>query len=208
LTMFMSQREQLVRMVNNGVSDYANSEKTAQDATRLGRTLGSVALNLAAFTIYNLAWAALIHKKKKDVKDLSRDFIKDIISLPFFGKYLAKSFEIVFNVFADKPVFRQELDDGVVEAILSEILIEAIPSFARAGKHFVTKEKYTSGPNKGREKWEVELFVAIDSLAETFASLKGIPYYGAKDIVKSVKSLTTTADPARANRAGANRKGR
>ncbi len=187
-TMFMSQREQIVRMVNNGISDFANSDKTSADATRLGRVLGTVAMNLAAFSTYNFAWALLVQRKKKDVEDFARDFLKDILSLPFFGKYLAKSLEITFNVMAEKPVFNQEFDAGAVESILKAILIDAIPNFARAGKHYVTGEKYQRGPNRGKLKWTNELLVATDSLIDALASLKGLPYYGAKDIVKSVKA--------------------
>ena len=188
LTMFMSQREQLVRMVNNGITDYVNSEKTVEDATRLGRSIGAVTLSMTAFTLYNFAWALLIHKKKRDVLDLAKSFFKDILSLPFFGKYIAKSFEIVFNILTDKPVFRQSFDEGPIEGILGRILIEAIPNFARAATHYTTGEKYKSGPNKGEEKWKNELLVATDALVDAIASLKGIPYYGAKDIARSVKA--------------------
>lgn len=188
LTMFMSQREQLVRMVNNGVSDYINSKKTTDDATRLGRTLGTVALNLAAFTLYNFAWAVLIKRKKRDLWDLGKFFLTDILSLPFFGKYIAKSFEITFNALVGKPVFSRSFDEGPIEGILGRILIEAIPNFALAGKHFVTKERYQSGPNRGKEKWQIELLVAVDAVVDAVASLRGIPYYGAKDIVTSVKA--------------------
>ncbi len=186
LTMFMSQREQLVRMINNGVSDYANSEKSAEDTVRLGRTLGSIALNMAIFTLFNLAWATLIQRKERDVKDLGKSFMKDMLSLPFFGKYLATSFDLTFSVLTGKPVFKQQFDEGPIEGILSDILIQAIPNFARAGKHFVSKEKYKSGPNKGEEKWKNELLVAVDGLVDAIASLKGLPYFGAKDIVKSI----------------------
>ncbi len=188
LTMFMSQREQLVRMVNNSITDYVNSEKTAEDATRIGRSIGAVTLSMTAFTLYNFAWALLIHKKKRDVLDLAKSFFKDILSLPFFGKYIAKSFEIVFNVLTDKPVFRQSFDEGPIEGILGRILIEAIPNFARAATHYTTGEKYKSGPNKGEEKWKNELLVATDALVDAIASLKGIPYYGAKDIARTVKA--------------------
>ena len=188
LTMFMSQREQLVRMVNNSITDYVNSEKTPEDATRLGRSIGAVTLSMTAFTLYNFAWAVLIHKKKRDVLDLAKSFFKDILSLPFFGKYIAKSFEIVFNILTDKPVFRQSFDEGPIEGILGRILIEAIPNFARAATHYTTGEKYKSGPNKGEEKWKNELLVATDALVDAIASLKGIPYYGAKDIARSVRA--------------------
>ena len=197
LTMFMSQREQLVRMFNNGVADYVNSDKTTQDATRLGKVLGTVAMNLAAFTLYNFAWAVLIRKKKRDVKDLGKNFIKDILSLPFFGKYIAKSFELVFNVLVDKPVFQEDFGDGPIETILRQILIDAIPGFTRAGKHFVTKERYQSGPNRGEEKWKNELLVAIDALVEAITSLKGIPYRGAKNIVKITKAQLTKSETKR-----------
>ncbi len=189
LTMFMSQREQLVRMINNGVADYINSKKTAEDATRLGRTLGTVALNMAAFTLYNFGWAVLIHRKKRDLIDLGKFFLNDILSLPFFGRYLARSFEITFNVLTGKPVFSRDFDEGPIEGILGRILLEAIPNFALAGKHFVTKERYgRNHPLQGQDKWKNELLVAVDALVDAFASLKGIPYYGAKDIVKSVKA--------------------
>lgn len=189
LTMFMSQREQLVRMVNNGIADYVNSKKTIEDATRLGRTLGTVALNLAAFTLYNFAWAVLIHRKKRDIWDLGKFFLNDILSLPFFGKYIARSFEITFNALVGRPIFSRDFDEGPIEGILGRILLEAIPNFALAGKHFVTKEKYGRGhPLRGQERWKNELLVAVDALVDAIASLKGIPYYGAKDIVKSVKA--------------------
>lgn len=194
LTMFMSQREQMVRMVNNGISDFANSEKTLQDATRLGKALGAVTMNMIAFTIYNFAWALLIQRRKKDVEDLGRDFFKDILSLPFFGKYPAKGFEMTFNFLTDKPVFNKEFDAGAVESILAGILLDAIPNFARAGQHFVTGEKYQRGPNRGELKWPTELLVATDALIDAFAALKGLPYYGAKDIVKSVKAQITGGD--------------
>jgi hypothetical protein len=195
LTMFMSQREQLVRMVNNGVSDYVNSKKTNEDALRLGRILGSVAMNLAAFTAYNLAWAVLIKKRHKDVADAMRDAVKDVLSLPFFGGWFAEAFGYYFNIFADKPTFGQSgFQDGTIEGILKDILLDGIGGFALAGKHFVTEEKYKSGPNKGKLKWKTELFVAIDSMANAIASLKGLPYYGAKDIAQTVIAQTKTDD--------------
>lgn len=197
LTMFMSQREQLVRMVNNSIADFVNSKKTGDDAARMGRALGTIALNLAAFTLYNFAWATLIQKKKKDVSDLIKMFLTDILSLPFFGKYIAKSTEITFNVLTDKPVFREDFSDGPIETNLRLILLESIPNFARAGKHFVTKEKYKSGPNRGKEKWTIELFVAVDALVEAVASLKGIPYRGAKSIGKIVKAQLPEEKPTR-----------
>lgn len=198
LTMFMSQREQLVRMVNNGISDFANSDKTTADTARLGRVLGTVAMNLAAFSVYNFAWALLIQRRKKDVEELARDFMKDVLSLPFFGKYLAKSFEITFNFQTDRPVFNQQFDDGAVETILNDILIVAAPNFWRAGIHFINGEKYKRpSPLAGQPKWQNELLVATDSLIDALASLKGLPYYGAKDIFKSVKAQVIRDEPRR-----------
>ena len=194
LTMFMSQREQLVRMVNNGIADYINSKKTLEDATRLGRTLGTVVLNLVAFTIYNFGWAVLIQRKKREVWDLAKFFLTDILSLPFFGKYIAKSFEISFNALTGKPVFKRSFDEGPIEGILGQILIQAIPNFALSAKHFVTEERYQSGANKGELKWPIELLVATDALVDAVSSLKGIPYFGAKDIAKSVKAQLTDED--------------
>jgi hypothetical protein len=201
LTMFMSQREQLVRMVNNGISDYVNSEKTNEDALRLGRTLGSIALNLAAFSAYNLAWAVIIKKRDKDVLDALRDAMKDVISLPFFGGWFAQAFGYYFNIFTEKSTFGQRgFQDGTIEGILKNILIDGIGGFAMAGKHFVTKEKYQGGPNSNELKWKTELFVAIDSLAGAVASLKGLPYYGATDIVDTVKVQVKSEDKKRKQR--------
>lgn len=197
-TMFMSQREQMIRMVNNGIADFANSEKTTEDQVRLGRSLGAVALNMVLFTIYNAAWAVLIQKRKKDVLDLLRDVFSDAISLPFFGTYFSKLFELIFNTFADKPTFHQfDFDDGPIIGILQEILLEGVGGFARAGKHMVTGEKYRAGPNRGELKWKNEMLVATDALVDGFASLKGIPYHGAKDIVKSVKAQFTEQERKR-----------
>jgi len=185
-------------MVNNGIADFANSDKAAEDQVRLGRSLGAVAMNMVLFSIYNAAWAVLIQKRKKDVLDLMRDVFSDALSLPFFGSYFAKLFEISFNTFADKPTFnRLDFDDGPLVDILQGILLEGIGGFARAGKHLVTGEKYRAGPNRGELKWKNELLVATDALVDGFASLKGIPYHGAKDIVKSVKAQFTEQEEKR-----------
>jgi hypothetical protein len=187
-TMFMSQREQLVRMVNNGISQFANSEKTIADQGRLGRTLGTVAFNLFMFSLYNFAWAALAKRKKRDVLDFTRDFFKDILALPFFGKYFAEAFSSSFNVVVDKPVFQQGFQDDPVEGILASLLLDGLVGFTRAGVHFVDGERYQSGPNRGELKWKNELWVAMDSVIDAVASLKGLPYYGAKDIIETAKA--------------------
>ncbi len=201
LTMFMSQREQMVRMVNNGIADFANSDKTAEDQVRLGRSLGAVALNMVLFTLYNIAWAKFIQKKERDVKDLGKAFLKDLFSLPFFGSYLATSFELVFSVFTDKPTFFQDFNKSPIESILGNVLLVAIPNFARAGKHFVTGEKYGRGsPRAGELKWKNELLVAVDGLASAFAALRGIPYAGGKELVKTAEAQFTEPEKKRRKR--------
>ncbi len=187
-SMFMSQREQMVRMVNNGISDFANSEKTGQDAFRVGRTLGTVWFNLFMFSLYNFAWAVLVKKKKRDVWDFLRDSTKDIIGLPFFGKYFAEGFGISFDIVADKPVFRERFQEDPFEGVVSNILIDGLVGFTKAGKDFVTGEKYQRGPHKGELKWKIELLVAMDSVIDAFASIGGLPYYGAKELGEIAKA--------------------
>lgn len=199
-TMFMSQREQLVRMSMNAESDWANSEKTPEDAQRAGRAYGAVALNMALFTLYNAAWAALVKKRDVDFKGIAKNFLKDLLSLPFGGKYIAKSFEIIYDRLQDRPVFREDFDKTAPEAVLRELLLVAAPNFALAGKHFVTKEKYRGGDLRGEEKWKNELMVATDALADAWASLKGIPYHGAKDIVDTFKVHLEDEDKKRSPR--------
>ncbi|KKM91730.1 hypothetical protein LCGC14_1225680, partial [marine sediment metagenome] len=187
-SMFMSQREQMVRMVNNGISDFANSEKTGQDAFRLGRTLGAVSFNLFMFSLYNFAWAVLVKKKKRDVWDFLRDSMKDIIGLPFFGKYFAEGFGISFDIVADKPVFRDRFPEDPFEGVVSNILIDGLVGFTKAGVDFVSGEKYQRGPHKGELKWKIELLVAMDSVIDAFASIRGLPYYGAKELGEIAKA--------------------
>jgi hypothetical protein len=208
-TMFMSQREQLVRMALNAESDWANSEKTSEDAARAGRAYGAVALNMVLFTLYNAAWASLVKKKAVDFKAIAKNFFKDLLSLPFGGKYLAKSFEMVFNRLTDRPVFRSDFDKTAPEAILREILLIAIPNFALAGKHFFTQEKYGRGSGsdlRGKKKWKNELLVAIDAVAEAWSSIRGIPYTGAKDLVDTFEVQFADDDKKRTPRRTGGRK--
>ncbi len=187
-SMFMSQREQMVRMVNNGISDFANSEKTVADQFRLGRTLGSVAFNLFMFSLYNFAWAVLVKKKKRDVWDFVRDSMKDVIGLPFFGKYFAEGFGISFDIVADKPVFQERFQEDPFEGVVASILIDGLVGFTKAAKDFVSGEKYQRGRHKGELKWKIELLVAMDSVIDAFAAINGLPYYGAKELGEIAKA--------------------
>jgi len=200
-TMFMSQREQLMRMQINAISEFSQSKKTTADKLRLARVMGTVGLNMAAFTLYNFAFATLVQRKDRDILDLIRNFFSDMISLPFFGNWFARLFEAMFNTTAGKPSFR-DLGETAIESIAKDILIDGLLNYWKSANHFI----------EGDDRWERELLVAIDSTAEGVAALTGLPYYGAKEAVKiidaQIKRLEETPAPRGRRRPATRRRSR
>ena len=194
LTMFRSAREVITRMNTNAVTTYLNSEKTTADTIRLSKTMSAVAANMALFTLYNFAWATLIQKKDRDLEDLHKNFLKDILTLPFFGEY----FEFFLNGIIQTATtgklnfFERELDSGPIIGTI-ETAFDGMIALTLSARHFITGEKETRKgyPNKGEKKWKSELVVAADAILEAAASVGGLPYYGAKDVAKTAKAQVT-----------------
>ena len=190
LTMFMSAREVIFRMNTNAITEFVNSDKTLADTARLSKVVGSVATNLAMFTLYNLAWATAIQGKPRDVEDIYKNFFKDLLSLPFFGEYYATLFDVMFTAATEgkSGFFQQRLSAGPITGIIEDLIFGFGLNATLAARHVVTGERYQSGRNRRELKWQNEILVAGDSLVDAVASLAGLPYYGAKDIVKSAKT--------------------
>lgn len=192
LTMFMSAREVIMRMNTNAVTEYLNSEQTVADGVRLGKVMGTVAGNMAMFTIYNFAWAALLQRKPKEVEDFYKDYFKDMLKLPFFGEYIEFFISGMVTSFATGKLnfFQRRLDEGPIEGTILSAF-DAVINYGFAFNHLITGEKYKSGIHKGDLKWKNEVLVATDNLIDTMATLGGVPYYGASSFVKSINRQIT-----------------
>ncbi|MCK5017548.1 MAG: hypothetical protein KAS32_10815 [Candidatus Peribacteraceae bacterium] len=184
-TMFMSQREKLVMMVTNANRRFANSEKTFKDIKEVARVWGTVGSNLAMFTMYNLAWAVAIQRKEKTLRDLAAMFGSDVLGLLFFGKYATEIIR-VSNSVAQGKFAKVSVSTGPENTIKQ--LITGTAFYVIAAEHFITGEKYKSGPNRLEEKWKTEIWVASEAMYDGVAGVMGLPFTGPKDIINSLQS--------------------
>jgi hypothetical protein len=155
---------------------------------------------MASFTAYNMAWAMLIHRKKREIKDLFTNYMKDMLSLPFFGDYFVAMFDAtIAAIEGDMWTFRRAVDEGPLLGLANDMVM-ILPNFVLAGKHMMGGVRYQSGPHKGERKWKNEIVVAVDNLVDVFATLNGLPYYGTKDIARSIKAQVTGGEQPTKNR--------
>ena len=183
-TMFMSQREKLVMMVTNANRRFAASEKTFKDIRELAKVWGTVGANLAMFTMYNFAWALVIQKKEKTLRDLFAMFGSDVLGLLFFGKYATEIIR-VSNAISQKKFAKVSVSTGPENTIKQ--LVTGTAFYIIAAEHFITGEKYQSGPNRLEEKWKTELWVATEAMYDGIAGITGLPFTGPKDIINSLQ---------------------
>jgi hypothetical protein len=188
LVMFSSQREQLVRMVANAAVAYENSGKTQTDLEAFGKAGGAVLFNVALFTLYGFAWAIGIQKREKEAKNLLPEFFQNLVGNLFFTKAVV---EAMRNVQArnEGRLTRVNLDTATTS--LTRNAVGALLTYQKAAEHFAVRDSragvYQSGPNKGKEKWAIEIQVATDQLADVVSGVTGLPYVGPKDVLRLLK---------------------
>ncbi|KKN28064.1 hypothetical protein LCGC14_0858150 [marine sediment metagenome] len=186
LTMFMSQREQMVRMVTGASVEFSNSNKDTVAQLRLAKVYGAVGLNIAMFTMYNAAWALLVRKKKKTILDIGSEFVQNMFGNLFFGRYAAEIIRVTTNKVQGKGFGQVSFEAAPVR--LLQTGGNGLVNLSAAAFHFITGDIYLAGPNRNQEKWKNELLVAIDNLIDFTSGVTGLPYVGPKDIVSGIKT--------------------
>lgn len=199
LTMFMSQREKLVMMVANANQNYAKSKKTATDLKEVAQVWGTVGANMALFALYNFGWAALIKKKAQSFRDFLAQMAADTTGLFFFGRYVGEIIRVA-NARSQGKFAETSINTGPEQIVLQTI--RAMQNYALAAEHFITRERYQSGPNARELKWKTEVWVATEALADAVAGVTGLPFSGPKEIVNSVKAHTVEEPRKRKRRKG------
>ena len=202
LTMFMSQREKLVMMVANANQRYAKSPKTTSDTKEVARTWGTVGANMAMFALFNFAWAALIHKRTKSFRDFLAQTASDTTGLFFFGRYIGEIIRVA-NARAQGNFAEASINTGPEQIVLQTI--KAMTNYALAAEHFITGERYISGPNAKELKWKTEIWVATEALWDAVAGITGLPFSGPREIIRSIEAYTVDEPVKRKTRS---RKGR
>lgn len=180
LTMFMSQREQMVRMVTSAQVEYSNSAKDNQATRRLAKVYGAVGMNIALFTMYNTAWALVVQRKKKTVLDVLGEFIRNIFGNLFYSEFSTEIIRATVNGAQGK--FNKVSFETGPQSVLSNG-VTGIVTFNLAALHFITGER---NKTTGKKKWKTEILVAVDSLADSISGVTGLPYVGPKDIIKGL----------------------
>ena len=186
LTMFMSQREQMVRMITGASVEFSNSKKDTAAQLRLAKVYGAVGLNIAMFTMYNAAWALLVRKKKKTILDVGSEFVQNMFGNLFFGRYAAEIIRVTTNKVQGTGFGQVSFEAAPVR--LLQTGGNGLVNLSAAAFHLITGEIYLAGPNRNQEKWKNELLVAIDNLVDFTSGVTGLPYVGPKDIVSGLKA--------------------
>jgi hypothetical protein len=186
MTMFMSQREQIVRMVTNAAVEYAHSNKDVSALRRLGKVYGAVGMNMALFTLYNTMWALGVKRKKKSMLDVLSEFTQNSFGNLFFGKFASE----IIRVYTE-GIQKRSFQEVSFESPPLRLLTTAgtgLMQLNLAALHFLTGEIYISGPNRNQKKWKNELWTSADNIADAISGFTGLPYIGPKEIIKGLKS--------------------
>ena len=134
--------------------------------------------------MYNLAWAVGIQRKDKTFRDLLAMFSSDILGLVFFGRYATEIIRVSNSV--SKGQFAKVSVTTGPENTIKQLLT-GTAFYIIAAEHFITGEKYQSGPNRLEDKWKTELWVATEAMYDGIAGITGLPFTGPKDIINSLQ---------------------
>jgi hypothetical protein len=178
-TMFMSQREKIVQMLNNANVVYLNADKTTDAKKsaaqwRLAQVYGSVLANTVLVSAYNVAWVSLLKAKAPEMGDFIWDWIKGIVGLNFFGNITGAFVDTVRNKVEGWSWYEARMDAPPIHVIRTGV---NAGSGLTSGIYHMTR---------GEDGWEKELKDGILAAVESYAMSKGLPYYGPASIIKAV----------------------
>ena len=173
LTMFMSQREQIVRMVTNAAINYKNSSQSREDIMEYANVIATVGTNIALFTAYNLAWAVGIAGADKDIRDVMTEFLSNVFGNVFGSRLVTEIFRKKNGLDKGKYV-KVDVNSGPISLI--EPGLEGSAYLLSAAEKFIT----------GQPGWEDRLGDGIGLVSETAIQGVGLPYAGPKNIMSRI----------------------
>jgi hypothetical protein len=174
MTMFHSQREKMMQMVGQSIATYRNSDKTAADKRKLGKTIGLVAVNIATVNAWKLAFAVAILRKDEDWEDWATNAFSDLFGMVyFFGPIVRESVKAAARRYRGEKVYQQ----GVV-SIPALKMAESVQAAATAWMNLVVE--LLDGKNI-----EKEAKIAVDKTWIATQYVIGGPFINVTEIAKA-----------------------
>lgn len=205
--MFRSAREAIHNMALRANAGVANKVPNAKK--QWGLTAIAIAASIMVYrTIKEIFWKGFkkmpewlgIGKtptKKEDANvmfDISEKLLYDIIALAPLGNFIKIIVSVPIKVFKGKPIYRWSPQTPITE--VPEILAKDITfNLAQTVKHFETKDRFQSGSNKGRLKWEIFAQRAGMGTTEFVSIAMGLPFIGVKAIISPTIKAALSKEP-------------
>lgn len=185
LTMFTSQTNIMFNQVVRAVMEYNQGQKTAKDFKKVTKKLVTtlVLANLVEQAIDQLRLK--ITGKGDDEEEGKWDIVMDIVEgilnqVYFVGK--------IFSAYRSNVKYGKYFgyDLTTPEFQVTKQLIDYVTDITTVIQQVASKERYKSGPNKGKLKWKKTLQGLVDETFSILAKFTGIPYDTPKKIVEGI----------------------
>ena len=202
LTKYTSQRNKNVNIAKRLVMRYNRSGKTAKDKVDLANGLSKL------FIISSIFAAAVNELRNKVYGKKGRGiwgFALDVIGTALGSFYfLGDAFSSLISKIQKGTYAGFDSMGNIVGDWVNDT-ISAIAELSKAVEELQTKEKYKSGTKKGEEKYKTTAVRALDKIASSILTIRGVPYDNVKRLIEGTlkmagdkeepKKTTTTIKP-------------
>ncbi|HPT88716.1 MAG TPA: hypothetical protein PL004_12815, partial [Bacillota bacterium] len=188
MTMFTSQRNVIYNEIYRVWLDWDQSQKTVKDHTQTIGKLANILIVGATLEYFiEFLWRALTGKKKDREKEkfnpleFASSMVENWLSYIYSAGEAYKVVELIVKKGSDYGVyFRAPLFDAAMEPL------KAIGAAATAVQDILSQERFKSGPNRGKLKWERSIWQAVKSAITFAGQIKGIPV---GPIIRQIKPI-------------------
>lgn len=195
--MFMSQREKIVMM---GVDAHNSFVSGKIGAAHYANVMGSVLTNVLAISLYNIAFAALIYKERKTLKDFFMEALGNLVGLTYVGRAANVVVDVAEKSIEGRPRFGNGMDTMPAQFIENTVvgmgeLTGGILMLATGNQ-----DKFKSGPREDELK-SIELIKdGTKRLLKSTATAKGLPWVGPKYIHTALENWGVIGEDERSSK--------
>jgi len=218
-TMFMSARSAQYNVLLRAMDDYRKGRIGAGEFGK--RTSGVIMANILVAVVkklirlgvklgaLGLIYTLATEEEEKKVKKIAKvsavkaakqipiDSALNMVSLPAFGSIAQNvAYEVIRKLkYRYIPTDLKNIRTGNIFTDLALDVTGTSVNLANMSKYMLTGEKFKSGPDKGKPKWQRETKKAADGIAELIAIRYGLPYSAAKgEVYYQIKSAQRAAE--------------
>lgn len=171
-TMFMSQREQIVRMATAAMQRYAQTG----DGRIASKMLGSIAGSIALFTLYNTLWAITVrgNDPEDELKQMPFAFTESVVGNLLFSQFFTDAARNAMNI-KDHKWARVNVDAAAVS-----LIEDAVIGAAYMGGGVLQMIDGDPG-------WEDNLKRGTYLMGQTVLQGRGLPVAGPRDLTTRLR---------------------